>query len=99
MTQEPQQQIQIKITDDVLKGAYANLVMVGHTKEEFILDFISVSPGQGQGIVTAKVFLVPGHMKRLLAALKDNIAKYETQYGTIAEAEASTPAGIGFRTE
>ncbi len=97
---QQQQQIQIKITDDVLKGAYANFVMVGHTKEEFILDFISVSPGQGQGIVTAKVFLAPGHMKRLLAALQENIKKYEAQHGTIAEAEASAGEGsIGFRTE
>lgn len=93
-----QQQIQIKISDDVLKGVYSNLVVVGHSKEEFTMDFVSVSPAQGQGVVTAKVFLSPGHAKRLLAALSDNIGKYEKQFGTIQAAqEAPVNGEIGFR--
>lgn len=95
-----QQQVQIKITDDALKGSYANLAFVTHTKEEFILDFASVSPNQGQGIVTAKVFLSPGHTKRLLAVLAENVKKYEQQFGTIAEAQTpSAGTEIGFHSK
>jgi hypothetical protein len=47
------------------------------------------------GTVTARVIVSPGHMKRVLEALRDNIAKYEKSFGTIQIAEE--PAGkIGF---
>jgi hypothetical protein len=39
------------------------------------------------GAVTARVIVSPGHMKRILAALQDNIAKYENSFGTIQIAE------------
>jgi hypothetical protein len=39
-----EQQVQIKVTDEVLKGAYANMVQVAHTQEEFILDFMNLLP-------------------------------------------------------
>ena len=62
-----------------------NNMVVSHTKEEFILDFLMVaSPA---GAVTARVVVSPGHMKRILAALQDNISKYERNIGTIQIAE------------
>ncbi len=39
MNGQQQQQIQIKVKDEDLKGAYSNLMQILHTKEEFILDF------------------------------------------------------------
>ena len=89
----PQQQIQVKINDEVMKGSYANSMMVMHTKEEFIMDFISLVGNQG--IVNARVITSPGHMKRILNALKENVEKYENVFGKIVESEG--PAGdIGF---
>ena len=83
--QKPQQ-LTIKVDDETLKGKYANAMQVAHTKEEFIMDFINLfSP---QGIVTARVVTSPGHLKRIIAALDENIAKYESQYGLIEEAPA-----------
>ena len=79
-------QVSIKVDDQTLKGVYANAMQVAHTKEEFIMDFINLfSP---QGIVTARVVTSPGHLKRIIAALDENIAKYESQYGVIEEAPA-----------
>jgi len=80
------QQMQIKITDDVLKGVYANALQIGHTKEEFILDFMNLLPPQG--IAVSRVFLNPGHMKRILAALQENLKKYEDQFGKVEIAKA-----------
>lgn len=84
--QNQQQTMQIKIDDTVLKGVYANALQVGHTKEEFILDFMNLVPPQG--IAVSRVFLSPGHMKRIAAALLDNLKKYEQQFGKIEEAQA-----------
>lgn len=83
--QNQQPTMQIKIDDTVLKGVYANALQVGHTKEEFILDFMNLVPPQG--IAVARIFLSPGHMKRIAAALLDNLKKYEQQFGKIAEAQ------------
>ena len=78
----------IKITDEILKGVYANNMVVAHSKEEFFVDFINVIPPQG--IVTARVIISPGHMKRIIKALSDNLSKYETKFGEIAEAPEPT---------
>jgi hypothetical protein len=95
-TQDANQQIQVKITDEVLKGIYSTHVQVGHTAEEFILDFMNVLPPAG--IVNARIMLSPSHMKRLSKALLENIAKYEEQFGTISLAVVPDQK-IGFRTE
>jgi hypothetical protein len=89
MSQQPnQQQIQIKISDEDMKGFYSNLMQIVHSKEEFIFDFANVM-GQ-QGVVGSRIFMSPGHAKRILAALTENLKKYEEQFGTINE--GSSPA-------
>ena len=92
-----QRQMQIKIADEILKGAYANAMQVFHSKEEFVIDFMNLSPHQGIGIVNAKVIMSPGHLKRVIAALSDNLAKYESQFGKVEEAE-SLKNELGFKT-
>jgi hypothetical protein len=92
--QENGQQVQIKITDEVAKGNYANVMMVAHNPEEFVLDFVSLLPPNG--IVTDRVIVSPGHMKRMLAALQENMDKYEATHGKIKAADA--PGRIGFST-
>jgi len=89
--QQPKQ-INIKITDEVMAGKYANMMQVAHTKEEFILDFMNVVPPQG--ILNSRVITSPGHMKRIVKALQDNLVKYEEKFGAIDEAEP--PKGIPF---
>ncbi len=91
---DSQQQIQIKASDEVLKGVYANMVQVLHTPEEFVVDFLSVYPPAGS--LNARVIVSPSHMKRLVAALADNLAKYEAQFGTVKASDAPTSAPIGF---
>ena len=91
------QQVQIKIDDATLKGVYANMMGVAHTKEEFVLDFINIYPAQGTGVATARVIVAPGHAKRILAAMKENIEKYEKSFGVIKESDAPSIGGIGFQ--
>jgi hypothetical protein len=89
MTEEKKpQELGIKITDEILRGVYANNMVVAHSKEEFFVDFINVIPPQG--IVTARVIISPGHMKRIIKALSENLGRYEAQFGEIAEAPEPT---------
>ena len=72
-------------------GVYANLMMVSHRKEEFILDFLFVQPQQtapGQTVATlrSRIITTPEHAKRIVRALQENIQRYETAFGVTAEA-------------
>ena len=79
--QSQQQNVNIKVEDPILKGAYANLMFASHNKEEFVMDYMSVFGPQG--IQVAKIIVSPGHFKRIVAALTDNLKKYEEQFGKI----------------
>jgi Protein of unknown function (DUF3467) len=81
---ETKPSLNIKITDEELKGRYSNLLRITHTREEFILDFINVVPPQG--VVTARLVTSPGHLKRIIRALDKNLQLYEENFGDIAEA-------------
>lgn len=71
-------------------GVYANLMMVSHRKEEFILDFLFVPPQQPAGAQTAalrsRVITTPEHARRIVRALQENIQRYEAAFGGISEA-------------
>ncbi len=96
--QSSQKQIQLRITDDILKGIYANMAMVTHGPEEFVVDFINLYPVQGQGIINSRVIISPQHMKRIAAVMQEEVKKYEAKFGQIAAGPAPEH-NFGFRTE
>ena len=77
--------LNVKIGDDELKGRYSNLLRVTHTREEFILDFLNAVPPQA--IATARIITSPGHLKRIVRALAENVERYEKAFGPIVEAD------------
>jgi hypothetical protein len=89
--QQPQSQIQVQVDAQHATGVYANLMMITHRKEEFVLDFLFVQPQrtpQGQAIANlrSRVITTPEHMKRILKAMEENIGRYEQSFGVIQEA-------------
>ncbi len=82
---EQKQEIKVNFPEKLHGGVYANNMIVTHTKEEFVMDYLMVVPPAGA--VTARIIVSPGHMKRIVAALNENIAKYEQKFGEIATAE------------
>lgn len=78
-----EQKLQINLSPEVADGTYANLAIIAHSPNEFILDFVRVVPGVKQANVKSRVILTPENAKKLLFALQDNIAKYEKQFGAI----------------
>lgn len=58
----------LKIKDELLSGAYANAVMIGHGPHEFSFDFITNF--YPHSAVSARVFLASGQVPRLYDSLK-----------------------------
>lgn len=79
----------VKMPDATLPGVYSNQMMVQHTREEFVIDCINLFPPQG--IVTARVIVSPGHLKRMIRALGENLARYEARFGPVVEAAPPSP--------
>ncbi len=78
-----QQQITIDLSEEMAEGTYANLAIIAHSHAEFVIDFVRTMPNVPKAKVKSRIILTPSHAKRLLAALNDNIKKYEAQYGKI----------------
>lgn len=94
----PQQgQITIELDESVGQGIYSNLVLIVHSNAEFVLDFTKVLPGLPKAKVQSRVILAPPHAKALLNALKENIQKYEEQFGEITIPGASNDKQFGFK--
>lgn len=86
----PSSQLNIELSEEVAEGIYSNLVMIAHSPEEFILDFIRVMPGVPKARVKSRIIVTPQHARRLAAALMDNIDRYERSHGEIVD---RTPPG------
>lgn len=83
--EQPQNQINIELSEEIAEGVYSNLAMIAHSNSEFVIDFIRLMPGVPKARVKSRIIITPEHAKRLLAALKDNISKYETTFGAIKQ--------------
>ncbi|HSN91356.1 MAG TPA: DUF3467 domain-containing protein [Anaeromyxobacteraceae bacterium] len=86
-------QVQIEIDPATAQGVFVNMAMVNHTDTEFTLDLVYVQPQAPKATVRARAITTPKHMKRLLHAIQDNIAKYEARFGTIDLGEATRVPG------
>ena len=78
-------EIRVDFPKELLGGVYSNNMVVAHTGDEFIMDFLVMAPPSGT--VTARVIVSPSHIKRIVKTLQDNISKYEQKFGNIQLAE------------
>ena len=89
-------QLNIEVPEEIAGGVYSNFVIVGHNSSEFVLDFVQILPGLPQAKVRSRVIVAPQHAKRLLAALEDNVHKFEAQFGRIATHDSPSNVPPGF---
>ncbi|HNY91777.1 MAG TPA: DUF3467 domain-containing protein [bacterium] len=98
MSQVPPQQLNIELGEKEAEGIYSNLAVISHSPAEFVIDFTRMVPGLPKTRVYARIIMTPQHAKSLLNALKENIAKYESQFGEIKTysepVRESTPMGF-----
>jgi hypothetical protein len=83
-----ERKMQITADNETRRAHYSNLALISHRKEEFVIDFLFVDPQaqaakEGQAILTSRVVVNPGHMKRLYQAIGENIQRYEKNFGNI----------------
>jgi len=67
-----------KLPDELLSGAYANNVMVGHSPAEFFFDFITGF--YPTAAVSARVMTAAHHMPRIVDTLKMALQQYRTRH-------------------
>ncbi len=94
--QKPEKKINIELGEEVASGTYSNLAIITHSNTEFVIDFVRLMPGMPKAKVKSRIILTPQHAKRLMKALKDNIAKFESVHGPIKEVEGpGLPMNLG----
>ena len=88
--------INIEHSEEIASGTYSNLAVINHSNSEFVVDFIQIMPGIPKAKVRSRILLTPQHAKRLNSALKENIKKFEDQFGTIQELNQNFNLPINF---
>jgi len=84
---QPQNQINIEISEEVAEGSYANLAIITHSHAEFVIDFVNVMPGTPKSKVKSRIIFTPQHAKRFMKALTENVQRYEAANGAIKDLE------------
>ncbi len=70
---------ELKLPEDVLPGAYANAVMIGHGASEFTFDFITrFFP---TAAVSARVFMAAPQAPRMLESLTVSLGRWKQRMG------------------
>jgi len=91
------QQLQVELGEKEAEGIYSNLAIITHSPAEFITDFTRVTPGVPRARVHARIIMTPQHFKLLLNAMKENMDRFEQQYGEVkTDRQGEHP--FGFRT-
>ena len=91
---QPKKQ-EIKIADNIPGAEYANAMQVNHNKDEIQMMYLNVMGGSGR--IASKIITTPGHFKRMVAAMQDNVKKYEDKFGEIKEIKIENKE-IGFKS-
>jgi len=85
--QQPGNQLNIELSEQVAEGEYANLAIISHRHAEFVIDFVNVMPGTPKSKVKSRIIFTPQHAKRFMKALTENISRFESTSGKIQDLE------------
>jgi hypothetical protein len=96
MPDQPNNQLNIEISEEVAEGEYANLAIITHSHAEFVIDFVNVMPGTPKSKVKSRIIFTPQHAKRFMKALNENVLRFEGANGKIQDLEEVTlPMNFG----
>ena len=87
MENQPANQFNIEISEEVAEGSYVNLAIITHSDAEFVIDFVNIMPGTPKSKVKSRVIFTPMHAKRFMKALQENIGRFEATNGAIKDLE------------
>ncbi len=99
MEDKNQNQINIELPEEIADGEYANLAIITHSNQEFVVDFVRLAPGVPKAKVKSRIILTPQHAKRLMGALMENVRKFEQMHGEIKDFDqVALPMNFGTPT-
>lgn len=75
--------LQIDLDENTAQGVYSNFAVVNHSDAEFVIDFVYLQPMQPKAKVRSRIITTPKHAKKLMAALSENLKRYEERFGPI----------------
>ena len=88
--------LNIELKEEIASGTYSNLAIINHSSSEFVVDFVQMMPGMNKAQVKSRIILTPQHAKRLIKAISDNVAKYETINGQIKDVDNANSVPLSF---
>lgn len=81
-TQGNKRQIRLELPKDP-SAVYSNTVMISHTANEVVFDFIQIMPNDNRARVQKRIIMTPAHAKMFLNAMNENMTKFEDKHGEI----------------
>tara|TARA_B100001287_G_scaffold266748_1_gene261039 strand:+ start:12569 stop:12883 length:315 start_codon:yes stop_codon:yes gene_type:complete len=88
--------LNIELKEEIASGTYSNLAIINHSSSEFVVDFVQMMPGMNKAQVKSRIILTPQHAKRLIKAISDNVAKYESIHGQIKDVDNANSVPLNF---
>jgi hypothetical protein len=80
---QPERQINIHFSPEMMAGNYSNFANVSHSDYEFTITFARVDheieDDEVPGVVVTRVNLSPKFMRELIDAMQDNYGKWQTR--------------------
>ena len=70
---------QLTMPETLMAGTYANNVLIRHTQEEFILDFLVVT--HPAPVLAARVLVSPAHIQRIVNVLEERVKGFAASVG------------------
>ena len=80
---EPEKNEQKESKQKRIRTVYSNIVRIGHSPYEFMLDSGQFQPEGKQAFMDVRIIVSPQHAKAILKALNENIAGFEEKHGKI----------------
>ncbi len=80
---EPEKNEQKENKQKRIRTVYSNIVRIGHSPYEFMLDFGQFQPEGKRAFMDVRIIVSPQHARAILKALKENIAGFEEKHGKI----------------
>jgi hypothetical protein len=94
---QPKQQIQINVDENIGEGNYANMAAIAHSPSEIVIDFIRLMPGLPKARVQSRIIMTPQNAKSFSKALVENLKKFEEQFGEIKMIAKEEERNFGFK--
>src|SRR5689334_20861062 len=83
----------IHASEEAQRGFYSNVARITHSPEEFVIDFVFIASDPPAGTLGSRIILSPAHAKRLVAAIAENVGRFEARFGEIKSGPAPVIPG------